>query len=588
MLETTAKKENKLRYFFKMYTFMRPYIALFIPGLILYSSQSIVTSLISSIFSGRLTAAILSGDKTGILYAVLFFAGANVAFFLILVPGLIWYVKFAVLATKEMKARLFRRFVKTSLEASMATHSGEGIAAINTDADTAARVFDSPVAAVISCVLSIVFSALVVFLVDWRLGAAATGIGIFAFLIQYKFAKPLGEISKEKLAANADSVKKMSGILSGAVAIRAFNMQNKMLVDFDRENGRLRVLSFKEAFISAWQSLFTTVQGWLTITGVFMLGGYLVATRSLEFPSLMMVPTMCSSLAYGMSQIGASWAALQGPIAAAKRVFGILGDDAGRSDKEKERESAAFEGENYRIEINNLTFRYQSADSDALSGVSLEIGENEMVALVGESGSGKSTLMRALIGMYERDGFDMRVGDFRFSSAKMLSWRARFSYVDQSCKLFDMSIAENIGLGRKGSTPEEIKKAAAGAYAADFIEALPGGYDAPCGEKGASLSGGQKQRIAIARALVRKSPVLVFDEATSALDAESEKQVIEAINSLRKSHTILITTHNLNNIVNADRIIVMDGGRVAETGRHTELMEKKGVYAGLFAKCASK
>ena len=167
-------------------------------------------------------------------------------------------------------------------------------------------------------------------------------------------------------------------------------------------------------------------------------------------------------------------------------------------------------------------------------------------------------------------------------------WRRNFAYVDQSCKLFDMSIRENIALGSGAASAEdsEILAAAKRAAAHDFIESLEGGYDAPCGEKGGTLSGGQKQRIAIARALVKKAPILVFDEATSALDAESERYIMETIESLRSDHTILITTHNLENIANADKIVVMDKGSIKEIGTHQELMDAEGLYHRLFTQGA--
>jgi ATP-binding cassette subfamily B protein len=164
-------------------------------------------------------------------------------------------------------------------------------------------------------------------------------------------------------------------------------------------------------------------------------------------------------------------------------------------------------------------------------------------------------------------------------------WRKHFAYVDQSCKLFDMTIEENIALGAVGPCGEaKIKAAAAAAHADGFITALPEGYAPQCGEKGASLSGGQKQRIAIARALARDAPVIIFDEATSALDAETGRGVMQTIYGLKGKRTILIATHNLGNTADADKIIVMNRGCVAETGTHAELMAAGGIYRRLYEK----
>lgn len=571
---------NQYKSFVRMFKFTKPYLPAFVTGTIFHDSQMFVFALTQSLLMSKITAAAINGTVAGIINASVFLLGMFVLFMIIMGSGIILKYTAIAKATRDFKTQLFRSFMKDSIENSISTHSGEGIAALNTDADTAASAYNNALYSLLGCVFSIVMGAVVVFSVDYRLGLASLASGGLAFIIQSRFVKPLGRISKERLAENSNTVKSVSNIFSGGLAIRAFNIQEKAFASFDAENTRLRNLSFKKAFISMWQSLITTVQGWLTLVIVFALGGWLVATEQLDFSALMLAPQMCMTISIGISGIGSAWAGLQAPAAAAERVFKLL--DAGtNSETHTYQETKA--NDSYGLSIKNLDFKYLNGEKNALSKINLDIKENEMVAFVGASGSGKSTLLRAIIGMYDRDDMDIRLGGISFSKSNPLTWRKQFSYVDQSCKLFDMTVSENIALGAGGEVPDElIKESAIRASADVFITALPLGYETPCGERGSSLSGGQKQRIAIARALCRKAPVLVFDEATSALDTESEKNIMETIESLRKDHTILMTTHNLHNIINADKIVVMDKGHIVEIGTHGQLLKSGGLYYTLF------
>jgi ABC-type multidrug transport system fused ATPase/permease subunit len=189
-----------------------------------------------------------------------------------------------------------------------------------------------------------------------------------------------------------------------------------------------------------------------------------------------------------------------------------------------------------------------------------------------------------MIGMYERDNLGMEIGGLEFSKKNIHQWRSNFAYVDQNCRLFDASVAENITLGSNRDVNEDqIKEAAKRALAHNFIVGFEDGYATGCGEKGATLSGGQNQRIAIARALYRKAPFLAFDEATASLDTDSERGIMETIESLRADHTILIATHNLDLIRSADKIVVMSQGEVVELGTHDELLNNGGTYKNMLA-----
>lgn len=233
------------------------------------------------------------------------------------------------------------------------------------------------------------------------------------------------------------------------------------------------------------------------------------------------------------------------------------------------------------IEFRHVTFRY-TPGHPVLEDLNFNVRPGETVAFVGETGAGKTTVSSLLLRFYEPasgailiDGTDIR----RFRQKEL---RSRFGVVQQDVFLFSDSVRENIAYGVPGATEEQIRKAAELAAADEFIEALPDGYDTQIGERGVKLSGGQKQRLAIARVFLKNPPIVIFDEATSALDNKTEAMVQESLEKLARNRTTLVIAHRLSTVRNADRIIVMSGGRVAESGSQAELMARKGTYYRLY------
>ena len=565
-----------MTYFKKMFSFLRPYMVLFSIGAILSNSQSFVFSFAIGLTGSNIIAGAISGSAREIVTGTAIALGALVALLYLVGLGRYIYARASLSAQMDLKQRLFSSFMKRGLEANQSSHSGEGIAAINTDADKASEIYGSALFSFLTPVITGVFSSVTLFIIDWRMGLAAIGLGLFAYFAQSRLVKSSGKIGKGRLVANAEAVKEMSNIFQGAIAIRAFNMQDKALTSASSKMNEIKILDFRRAIISMWQRLFTSIQGWLALVTTFGFGGWLVATGRLDFPALLLALPLLEGISTHMGNVGKALADMQPPLEAAKRIFSIIDSAPVSEDKG----SMEFDGAALRIK--ELNFKYQNAEQNTLIDIDLSINIGEMVAFVGPSGSGKSTILRVIVGFYEREHLGMTLGGTSSEAASITAWRKNFAYVDQSCKLFDMSIKENIAMGRKGDVDDaDIVTAAKQAFAHDFIELLDEKYNTPCGEKGASISGGQKQRVAIARALIKGSPILVFDEATSALDADSERYVMDTIESLRRDHTILITTHNLKNITTADKIVVLNEGRIVEAGKHDALMAMKGLYYDL-------
>lgn len=260
----------------------------------------------------------------------------------------------------------------------------------------------------------------------------------------------------------------------------------------------------------------------------------------------------------------------------AQRLFEVLDADVTIKDNKNAKTIDAFEN---KIEFKNVTFGY--GDETIIENFNLTINKGETVALVGQSGSGKSTLANLLTRFWDVKSGEILIDGVNIKDIQLKKYRDLFGLVTQDSILFNDTIAKNIALGDANPNAEGIKKAAEIANAEEFIVKQPEQYNENVGEGGSKLSGGQKQRLSIARAVYKNPPIMVLDEATSALDTKSEKLVQKALNNMMQNRTSLVIAHRLSTIQNADKIVVMESGKIIEQGSHTELLEQKGTYANL-------
>jgi subfamily B ATP-binding cassette protein MsbA len=271
--------------------------------------------------------------------------------------------------------------------------------------------------------------------------------------------------------------------------------------------------------------------------------------------------------------------AMEIALAAARHVWEVLDENCELPERA---DAVALTHLSDKIELRNVSFSYANEEREVLRGIDLTIRAGQMIALVGESGGGKSTLTKLIMrshdpasGAITWDGTDLR-------DARLASLREHVALVTQETVLFNESVRYNISYSRPDASEEEIERAARVAFAHDFIRELPQGYDTIVGERGIFLSGGQRQRLAIARAVLADACVLVLDEATSALDTESERYVQKALANLTRDRTTVVIAHRLSTVRRADQIVVVERGRIIETGRHDELLAHGGVYKRLY------
>ncbi|MCC2973849.1 ABC transporter ATP-binding protein/permease [Massilia sp. IC2-476] len=316
----------------------------------------------------------------------------------------------------------------------------------------------------------------------------------------------------------------------------------------------------------------------LGVAAIMVLAGQAVLARQMSVGDLVLINAYALQVCLPLNALGFTYREARDAWVNAERLFELLRE---RPEIDDPPGSPALQPGPGEIVFEHVSFHYEAA-RPVLVDVSLRIAPGTTLAVVGRSGSGKSTLARLLLRYYDPANGRILVDgqDIRLCSAA--SVRQAIGVVPQDTALFNDTIGSNIAYGRSGSTLEEVVAACRAAHLHEVIEALPGGYDAPVGERGVNLSGGEKQRIAIARAVLKDPPILIFDEATSALDVDSEHAITQELDRLSQHRTTLVIAHRLSTIVNADTIVVMDRGRIVEQGTHGELLRRKGAYARLW------
>jgi subfamily B ATP-binding cassette protein MsbA len=347
---------------------------------------------------------------------------------------------------------------------------------------------------------------------------------------------------------------------------------------------KFHALSQSLADIVLWmarrQQLASPMSEFLGITAVAVIlvfGGSLVMNGSMSAAGFIAFIAAFSQITRPVRAFIDQFANINQGVAAGERIFAVL--DA-KNEINDAPDAKEFDGFKDKVEFRNVHFSYDES-REIIHGVSFEVRKGETVALVGPSGGGKSTLSELMERFYDTDSGDILFDGVSIRDYKQDSLRAAMSLVSQETVLFNDTIKNNIALGRLDATDEEIAEACKVANAHNFIMESPEGYDTNIGDRGAKLSGGQRQRLSIARAVLKNPEFLILDEATSALDTESEKLVQDALTKLLKGRTSVVIAHRLSTIMNADRIFVIDEGRIVEEGKHDELIAKGGVYAKL-------
>jgi ATP-binding cassette, subfamily B, bacterial MsbA len=418
------------------------------------------------------------------------------------------------------------------------------------------------------------------FVIDWRLALASLVAAPVLYTVIRKLGKRIRRAYRGAMESKASLMGVASESLGGLRVIKVYHAERSALGRFTRHNRRalqqeLRARTARALSSPVVELVSILVVGAIVIVSTkFILDGHLSPG---QFMGALVALGVAGSQLKPLTRIVQE---LQAADSAAVRLQEILGAETDARLIGRDRQPA-FARHRDSIRFEGVRMRYPEAGHEALAGVDLEVGFGETVAFVGPNGSGKTTLLSLVPRLFDPtggsvklDGRDLREGDIR-------SLRRQIGVVTQDVVLFSGSVHENIALGRPGVSREAVTRAAKRARAHEFIEQIPGGYDAVLGEGGLSLSGGQRQRLSIARAILRDPAILILDEATSMIDAESERRIGEALDEFGRGRTCLIVAHRLATVISADRIVVMDGGRVEDVGTHEELLGRCALYRSL-------
>lgn len=457
-------------------------------------------------------------------------------------------------------------------------HSGRMLSRLNQDADMACDALNNAVDNVLVPFIQGLSFLMLVFTVSWQIGCfyviTLTPICCLNVLFTEKF-HTVGQRIQAKLAVLNE---KFQDTLAGAMVIKLFMLENIMEKEVQALSSEVLAAKKDEQMLRFKYLSIVNVFSHAFSTFPIILGCYLVSLGIMALPNVMFVSRYTYAIRYLANSLITSATDIPRQISGIERIYEIFSKSS-QADQFGTLKPSYDDDNKLVIAFKDIKVNYR--EKNVVDGFSFDVRKGKTVALVGPSGSGKSTVVKTVMQFVNYTG-DMYILGRSVRDYSLIELRKLISYVPQENMLFNCSIYENILYGNMQATKAQVVEAAKRAYAHDFIMALPYGYDTIVGEDGSRISGGQRQRISIARAFLKNAPILLLDEATSALDLKSEAEIQKSINELMKGKTIMVVAHRLSTIVNSDVIVVMENGKVVETGKHEELIGIDGVYKKLY------
>jgi ATP-binding cassette subfamily B protein/subfamily B ATP-binding cassette protein MsbA len=543
-------------------------------GLVLVSavSQGLGPRLIGQAVDG----AIAKGDKSGLLKIVI----ALLAVYLLGMFAMRYQIYAMSIAGQkvlaDLRAEVFRKLQNLHLQYLEGSQAGDLMSRLSNDIDVLNNFFSQSLAQMVGSLFALIGITVAMLSLDFRLGLAALVVIPLAFYVTKLFSTLSRRAFRKTRSTIGDVSAEMEEQVSGVKVAQAFNRTERNVGEFAKRNAANRDANISANTITSAFAPAMDVLSTLDLALVAAYGGYLAIAGAISIGTVIAFIQYVQNFFRPIQTLAQMWTLAQSAFAAAERIFFLLDKEIELRDGEKR--MPRIEG---HIRFEKVGFGYET-DVLVLDSVSFDAMPGETVALVGPTGAGKTTLASLIARFYDVTAGSITIDGYDLREVTQHSLRSQMGMVTQSPFLFSGTVMDNIRYGRLDASDEEAVEAAKAANAHGFIEKMTEGYQTEVGERGGLLSQGQRQLIAIARALLADPRILILDEATASIDTRTEKLIQEALDRLLAGRTSLVIAHRLSTVRNADKILVLEQGKIVERGKHAELLKNGGLYAELY------